>query len=82
MRNSFYRKGGNKRKTKAGIALKCRAGPPKNLYTVSKQDKVVQLKSIFARKDTKIPSLEMENGLGWDFLPLTRRKREHVQSIW
>ena len=55
---------------------------PKNLYTVSKQDKVVQLKSIFARKDTKIPLLEMENDLGWDFLPLTRRKREHVQSIW
>ena len=59
----------------SGISLKKKGRPPKD-YTVSKQDKVTELKYIIARKDAKIKSLEMENELMRDFLSLTERKWE------
>ena len=60
------------RKIAAGVALKKKGRPPKN-FTVSKQDKISELKYIIARKDARIKSLEMENELMRDFLSLTER---------
>ena len=73
LKNFINRYNTNQRKLKAGIAIKRKGRPPKD-YTVSEQDKVVELKYILARKDAKIRSLEMENELMRDFLSLTERK--------
>lgn len=56
-----------------GIALKRKERPPKN-YVLSEQDKVAELKYIFARKENKIKALKMENELIRDFLSLIKRK--------
>ena len=61
------------RKLATGIALKKKGRPPKD-YVVGEQEKVAELRYIFARKDAKIKSMEMENELMRDFLSLTERK--------
>ena len=63
----------NQRRLAAGIALKRKGRPPKDIV-VSEQNKVTELKYILARKEAKIKSLEMENELMRDFLSLTERK--------
>ncbi len=71
--NFLNRHNTNQRKLEAGMALRKKGRPPKD-YVVREEDKVAELRYILARKEAKIKSLEMENGLMRDFLSLTERK--------
>ena len=62
-----------KKKLAAGQAIHIKGRPPKD-YDVTEDMKVVELKYIIARKDSKIKRLEMENELMRDFLQRTERK--------
>ena len=75
--NFITRYNTKQKKPEAEIAIKCKGRPPRD-DVVSEQDKVAELKYIFARKQAKIKSLEMEDELMQDFLSLTERKREQA----
>lgn len=71
--NFITRYNAKQRKIAAGIALKKKGRPAKD-YVITKEDKLIQLKYILARKESKIKQLEMENKLMRDFLSHTERK--------
>ena len=69
----FERYNKKQRKIAAGIAIKKKGRPAKDIV-LTKEDKLADLRYKLARKDARIKQLEMENELMRDFLSLTERK--------
>ena len=73
MRDFKTRYNQKQRKLAAGIAIKKKGRPAKDIV-VTEEDTLADLRYKLARKDAKIKQLEMENELMRDFLSLTERK--------
>lgn len=71
--NFISRYNESQRRVSAGIALKRKGRPAKDIV-VTEEMKSAELRYIIARKDARIKQLEMENELMRDFLSLTERK--------
>jgi len=67
------RNNANQRRIDAGIAIKPKGRPIKNVM-VTKEDKLAELRYKLARKDYRIKQLETENELLRDFLKETGRR--------
>ena len=73
LHNFISRYNQRQRKLAAGIAIKKKGRPAKDIV-VTEEDKLADLRYKLARKDARIKQLEMENELMRDFLSLTERK--------
>ena len=69
----FERYNKKQRKIAAGIAIKKKGRPAKDIV-LTEEDKLADLRYKLARKDARIKQLEMENELMRDFLSLAERK--------